>query len=291
MLDYENGVIKTAVPLNFDVELIPEKRYLLRVYMSDNNYLPGDFVWPKRADADSETTVAVETDAHSDSASDTDSGTGTNTAADTGTETDTATDTDTDSSTHTDSETETKSIPDTTDDSAADTDSATETDTPSETAPDTDWPNPLHIEAECAVGASMGDCDGAFTGDRNPLLWDEILEKELPECNADCTLIEYMNTGAGIRFDGIDFTSYTGMRIHVASNNEVGNLQFVLNYGEADELILYEILDIYTEGWRAFETQTITFNAVPGVHALTIIGGENADDGGNANIDWFELFY
>ncbi|MBN2714221.1 MAG: carbohydrate-binding protein [Deltaproteobacteria bacterium] len=213
----------------------------------------------------------------------------TDTDTDTPTEysTDTATDTDihaTDSETIFDSNTDT----DTGADTATDTDTGTGTETDLDSGPDTDFSDPLHIEAECAISPTSGDCDG-LTGGFNSETYSPSLAMSIPACNQmnECSMIVYLATGTWLAFEAIDFTYYNSLTVHAASQNMTGSLVFRLDDPETGEIIGQ--VDTWTGSWTSFVAFTISVSEVDGSHTIYIIGGAGLANDYHGNIEWIEL--
>lgn len=177
------------------------------------------------------------------------------------------------------------------DDSSSNTDSDTDTDTDSGTSTDS-GPNAtcaFHVEAECAFGASSGNCSGEIAGTHNAV-WSSDLGDNAPWCDTDCLVVEYMNSTTWIAFHDIDFSGCQRITAKIAGNNPVGNLQFALDVLDPSNAVtLAAAVPTYTESWTEYKEVTFSFAPVNGTHTLYVVGGMNPDRGGNANIDWIEI--
>ncbi len=190
-------------------------------------------------------------------------------------------DSDSDSDGDSDSDSDTDSDSDSDSDADSDTDSDTDTDSDS----DADL-QPLRIEAECAWGSDVGDCNGAVEGGTNANLPGQDGADSIPLLKDGEQIVGYFYAASWLAFPGIDLTGYTNVAAYVASDHAGGSFEVRLD-DAAGELI-GTISVPNTGSWTTFQRAEATLTAVTGVHTVYLVSADNGTY--NGDLDWIEFF-
>ena len=146
------------------------------------------------------------------------------------------------------------------------------------------------IEAECALGADVGDCNGTYTGDtsHSPALWGGADEYPAVDPSNPGT-VGYFTGGSWIRIDGVDFTDMTS--ITVSLSGEADGTGFYVYVDSLDSATAAAIPVGNTGGWTVFTVVQQPLNAAyTGLHSIFFLGeSPDPENTGVGNIDWFEL--
>ncbi|MBN2718121.1 MAG: hypothetical protein JXX14_19910 [Deltaproteobacteria bacterium] len=146
-------------------------------------------------------------------------------------------------------------------------------------------------QAECAFGPNMGDCSGESVVPGNA-----VNDDEPPVClDPDtCKVVTNIVPGAYIKIDDLTMSNYRSIYIGLASGNPEATLIARLN----NPLQGYTLGEypVYTGDSAQFKVFhfALDFSSIPlsgaqGTNSFLLIGGENADESNNANIDWLVL--
>jgi hypothetical protein len=130
-----------------------------------------------------------------------------------------------------------------------------------------------HIEAECAFGATTGNCKGTTGGQQGT---------QLENGNADVGFIE---GGDFLYYSGVEMTGITTLQIHYAKGVDGGKIEVRLD--SATSQLIGTWTPASTGGWGTWANATVSLNPLTGTHALYLVAAEST--AGIANIDWFEL--
>jgi len=191
-------------------------------------------------------------------------------------------DADSDGDSDSDADTDADTDGDSDGDSDADTDADSDSDGDSDG--DSDIP-PLRIEAECAFGAQMGDCNGAVDG-TNANLPGQDGADSIPLLKEGEQVVGYFYAGSWLAFPDIDLTGYTHVAANVASAQAGGSMEIRL---DAPDGTLVGTLTVPNTGsWETFARTEAALSAVDGVHTVYLVSADNGTY--NGDVDWIEFF-
>jgi hypothetical protein len=130
-----------------------------------------------------------------------------------------------------------------------------------------------HIEAECAFGATTGNCTGTTGGQQGTALENG---------NGDVGFIE---GGDFLYYSGVEMDGITTLQIHYAKGVDGGKIEVRLD--SATGQLIATWTPASTGAWGTWADATVSLSAVTGTHALYLVAAGST--AGIANIDWFEL--
>ena len=145
------------------------------------------------------------------------------------------------------------------------------------------------IQAECALGADVGDCNGTYTGDtsHSPAIWEGAVDYPALD-PANPSTVGYFTDGSWIRIDGVDFTGITSITVSVSGLYD--GTGFYVYLDSLDSSAAAAIPVGNTGDWSVFTEVQKPLNAVyTGLHNVFFLGESPAETQGVGNIDWFEL--
>jgi hypothetical protein len=131
----------------------------------------------------------------------------------------------------------------------------------------------VRIQAECAFGPTIGDCDGRVGGTQSGAQLE----------SSDRT-IGFFDGGDYLAYPGVDFTGLDSLLVSFASANG-GVLQVRLDAADGRLLAEHEMAP--TSGWQSYQDRRIPLQPADGIHDLYIVGAGTAQ--GIGNFDWFQL--
>ncbi len=134
--------------------------------------------------------------------------------------------------------------------------------------------DPLRIQAECAFGAAIGDCDGRMGSS----LGDAMLEP-------GDTAVGYFSDGTWLSYSGVDLTGYDRLRFHYAKESTGGSIE--VRIGSATGTLLGTLTPTGTGAWSTYADAEIEITPVEGVHDVFVVATETMYV---ANLDWIEFF-
>jgi hypothetical protein len=130
---------------------------------------------------------------------------------------------------------------------------------------------PLRIQAECAFGATTGDCSGHAGSHMGTMLEDSD------------TKVGYFDTGMWLSYADIDLSGFTQLTFRYAKEALAGTIEVRL--GSATGTLLGTFTPALTASWTDYQEASITFTAVTGSHDVYLV----ATGDGVANLDWIEF--
>jgi hypothetical protein len=146
------------------------------------------------------------------------------------------------------------------------------------------------IQAECALGVAVGDCNGKHTGDtsHSPAIWGGADDYPAQD-PSNPGVVGYFSDGAWLRIDSIDMTGFIGVTVAVAGTYDDTRFYMYLDSPEGSPFAVVPVGN--TGGWGLFvEVQAALSAAFNGVHDVYIVGESPDPEGaGVGNIDWFEF--
>ena len=190
-------------------------------------------------------------------------------------------DSDSDSDGDSDSDSDTDSDSDSDSDADSDTDSDTDTDSDS----DADL-QPLRIEAECAWGSDVGDCNGAVEGGSNAALPGQDGADSIPLLKEGDQVVGYFYAASWLAFPGIDLSGYTHAAAYVARDGTGGSFELRLDAADGELVATLSVHD--TGGWSTFQRVEAALTPVSGVHTVYVVSADNGTY--NGDLDWIEFF-
>lgn len=134
---------------------------------------------------------------------------------------------------------------------------------------------PLRFEAECAHGASEGDCNGAREGSQSGT-----------ELENGGTSVGYVEPGDWLQFSDVDLTGHTRLTVRYAKGVPDGSLEVRVD-GPTGTLI-GQISPPPTDGWTSWSEVDIPLDATTGSHDLYVVAA-GSGTAGIANLDSFVL--
>ncbi len=191
----------------------------------------------------------------------------------------------TDADSDTDSDTDTDSDADSDTDTDADSDSDTDADSDTDTDSDADL-QPLRIEAECAWGADVGDCNGAVEGGTNAALPGRDGADSIPLLKEGDHVVGYFYAASWLAFPGIDLSGYTHVAAWVASTATGGSFQIRLDSPGGEVIGTISVPN--TGSWTTFHRAEAVLSEVTGVHTVYVVSADNGTY--NGDMDWIEFF-
>jgi len=194
-------------------------------------------------------------------------------------------DSDSDTDGDSDGDSDADSDSDTDGDSDGDSDGDTDGDSDSDSDSDADLP-PLRIEAECAFGADMGDCNGAVEEGFNAALPGQDGADSIPLLKEGEQVVGYFYAASWLAFPGIDLTGYTHVAAYVARDGTGGSFEVRLDAADGELVGTISVPD--TGAWTAFQRAEATLTAVSGVHTVYLVSADNGTY--NGDVDWIEFF-
>ena len=130
-----------------------------------------------------------------------------------------------------------------------------------------------HIEAECAFGATTGNCKGTTGGQQGTALENG---------NGDVGFIE---SGDFLYYSGVEMDGITTLQIHYAKGVDGGKIEVRLD--SATGQLIATWTPASTGAWGTWGDATVSLGTVTGTHTLYLVAAGST--AGIANIDWFEL--
>ena len=129
------------------------------------------------------------------------------------------------------------------------------------------------IEAECAFGATTGNCKGTTGGQQGAQLQD------------NSTTVGYFEGGDFLFYSGLKMSGIDTMQIHYAKGVDGGQVEVHLD--SAAGQLVGKWTPASTGAWETWGDATVSLSAVTGTHALYLVAvGSTA---GIVNLDWFQL--
>ncbi|MBN2802613.1 MAG: carbohydrate-binding protein [Deltaproteobacteria bacterium] len=132
---------------------------------------------------------------------------------------------------------------------------------------------PENIQAECAYGLDVGDCNQSYTGDESGTTLD----------NDDST-VGFFDNGDYLSFENIDMTGANVLLINYAKGNTGGFVELRLD--GVNGILIGTFTPQGTGAWTAWEEVKVAISQTSGLHTLYLVG-TGAD--GIANFDWLDL--
>jgi hypothetical protein len=129
------------------------------------------------------------------------------------------------------------------------------------------------IEAECALGATTGNCQGTTGGQQGT------------QTENDGTTVGFIEGGDVLWYGGVTLDGITTLRLHYAKGTEGGKIEARLD--SATGTLIGTLTPAPTGGWSTWQDATTTLTASTGKHSLYLVA--TGSTAGIVNLDWLEL--
>ena len=172
------------------------------------------------------------------------------------------------------------------------TDNGQSTDsTDAQDSEDYELPDPILIQAECAISGFSGDCNGDFTGgtSESDPVWGQVSSYPNLDPSSD-TVVGFFNGGTWIRIDGVDLTRMNTVKMHLSNGSDADG-QFEIRLGSSEGMLIATVTSPVTgetDDWSVFQTVSqVLKGSFTGLNDVYILAVN--EDIGNGNLDWLEL--
>ena len=129
------------------------------------------------------------------------------------------------------------------------------------------------IEAECAFGATTGNCKGNTGGQQGTQL------------GSTSTVVGYIASGDYLYYNDVVLDGITTMQIHYSKGVSGGTMEVHLDSPTGQ--LLGSLTPAQTNSWDTWGDATLSLTATSGTHALYLVFSNNTQD--IVNLDWFQV--
>lgn len=129
------------------------------------------------------------------------------------------------------------------------------------------------IEAECAFGASTGNCTGTSGGQQGTQL------------ERSDTAVGYIEGGDYLYFDAVDMSGMRVLKVNYAKGVDGGKVEVRID--STTGKLLGTLTPASTGAWETWSTATVELAEASGAHSLYILA--TGSTAGIVNLDWIEL--
>jgi hypothetical protein len=130
-----------------------------------------------------------------------------------------------------------------------------------------------HIEAECAFGASTGNCQGTTGGQQGT------------QTENAGTTVGFIEGGDSLFYSNVPLDGIKTLKIHYAKGVAGGSFEIRLD--SATGTLLGTLSPNTTTDWSTWADATVTLTATTGSHAIYLVA--TGSTAGILNLDWIEL--
>lgn len=130
-----------------------------------------------------------------------------------------------------------------------------------------------HIEAECAFGATTGNCQGTTGGQTGT------------QTENAGTTVGYIEGGDQLYYTGITMDGIKSLQVHYAKGVAGGSIEVRLD--SATGTLLGSWSPTMTADWTTWSDATVSLTAATGKHTLYLVA--TGSTSGIVSLDWFEL--